>query len=402
MAKVLQLATGDSPGSMVHSEAASPAMSVIVPAHNAAGQLGRTLRALRASKVNTLPWELIVVDDASTDATAPVAARFADVIVQLRGSPHGPAYARNRGVEASRGEILVFVDADVIVHPDALQRIVDTLRTAPDVAAVFGSYDAQPEDPGVASKYRNLLHHHVHHRNAGDAETFWAGLGAMRRQAFFEAGTYDEWHYSRPQIEDIELGRRLRRAGYRILLVPEIQGTHLKRWTLRSMLLTDFKSRGVPWMRLLLREGPTPSAHTLNLRPREKWCTALVGAGVLAAGIGLLWTEPWAMIAAAVAFATALALNVRFILFVTRVAGLKIGLATMGLHLLYYLNNVVAGTAGRVAYELFGAPQPSASRAAAASLGTPTWPPPPRPPSSGIWTGPRAPHTPPPPPRETR
>lgn len=365
----------------------TPTLSVIVPAHNAARYLERALAALRDSSLADVPWEMIVVDDASTDTTSLVAARFADVVVQLRGTPNGPAYARNRGVEASSGDVLVFVDADVLVHPDALQRFVNAFRNGGHVAAVFGSYDSRPEDPGVVSRYRNLLHHYVHHRNAGNAETFWAGLGAMRRQAFLDAGMYDEWHYARPQIEDIELGRRLRRAGHRILLDPEIQGTHLKRWTLGGMLTTDLKSRGVPWMWLLLREGPSPSAHTLNLRPREKWCTALVGVGVVAAAVGALWGLTAVMWAGLAALALALALNIGFVAFVTRAAGLRVGVATLGLHLLYYLNNVVSGTLGRLAYELFGEPQPPPSRAALASLGTATWPPQPRVPSTGIWSG---------------
>jgi hypothetical protein len=53
------------------------------------------------------------------------------------------------------------------------------------------------------SQYRNLIHHHVHHQNAGHVETFWAGAGGVRRDVFSEAGMYDEWHYGRPQIEDI-------------------------------------------------------------------------------------------------------------------------------------------------------------------------------------------------------
>lgn len=389
MTSAADLSSGEHPDALRRAAAPVPALSVIVPAHNAAGQLDRCLGALKASESTGASCELIVVDDGSTDTTALVAARYADVVVQLGGSPNGPAYARNRGVETSRGQILVFVDADVIVHADALPRIVAAFRDHPDVSAVFGSYDARPMDRGVVSQYRNLLHHHVHQRNAGEAETFWAGLGAMRRDAFLEAGMYDEWHYSRPQIEDIELGRRLRNSGRRILLKPEIQGTHLKRWTLGGMLRTDLESRGVPWMRLLLREGPTPTSHTLNLRPREKWCTAFVGAGMLAVAIGVVWAEPFALLAGLAALLIALGLNLQFIVFVGRAAGIRTGIATLGLHLLYYLNNVFSGTIGRLVYELFGAPQPSAARAAVASLGTPTWPPPPRAPTSGIWSGPR-------------
>src|SRR6185436_15848936 len=105
----------------------NPYLSVIVPAHNSVAVLDRCLTALASSGLPRESWELIVVDDGSTDATELVAARYADVAVRLAGNPHGPAYARNRGAEASRGEVLVFVDADVVVHPDTLARIAITL-----------------------------------------------------------------------------------------------------------------------------------------------------------------------------------------------------------------------------------------------------------------------------------
>src|SRR2546426_2153080 len=280
--------------------ARQPFLSVIVPAHQAAGILPMSLQALRASHLPGEGWELIVVDDASTDRTALVAAEFADTVVRLAGNPHGPAYARNRGVEASRGDVIVFVDADVCVHSDTLRQFAALFAARPAISAAFGSYDARPPGPGFVSQYRNLLHHYVHLRGAGEAETFWAGCGAIRRAVFAAVGGFDEWHYARPQIEDIELGRRLRLAGHRIVLDPDIQGTHLKRWTLRAVLTTDLAGRGVPWMWLMLQEGRS-TAYTLNVRSPERWRTVLVWASVLALVGALFWRTPVALAGAAMA-----------------------------------------------------------------------------------------------------
>ncbi|MGH7448634.1 MAG: glycosyltransferase, partial [Longimicrobiales bacterium] len=145
-------------------------MSVGVPAYRGEQVLRQSLPALLASDVPRAQWELIDVDDASPDDTAAVAAEYADVVVRLRGGPRGPAYARNRGTEASRGEIIVFIDADVCVDSPTLGKFVAAFRTEPELAAVFGSYDANPSAPGIVSQFRNLLHHHVHHQNAGEAE----------------------------------------------------------------------------------------------------------------------------------------------------------------------------------------------------------------------------------------
>jgi glycosyltransferase involved in cell wall biosynthesis len=188
-----------------------PLMSVVMPAHNAAGMLPRTLAALRNSDLPRSRWELIVVDDGSGDETSLIAARYADTVVTLPGKASGPAYARNRGFEVSRGDIIVFIDADCIVHPDTLSRFEEFLGSDPDLGAIFGSYDDKPPASGLMSQYRNLVHHYVHHQNAGEVETFWAAAGAIRRDVFAEVGMYDEWHYSKPQIEDIELGARIRK-----------------------------------------------------------------------------------------------------------------------------------------------------------------------------------------------
>jgi hypothetical protein len=323
----------------------APYLSVVMPARNGERVLRESLPALVASDLPRDQWELIVVDDASVDRTVAVADDYADGVVQLNGAARGPAHARNRGVEASRGEIIVFIDADVCVHADTLGRIASAFRADETMAALFGSYDATPRAPGVVSGFRNLLHHHVHQMNAGDAETFWAGCGAVRRHALLAVGMMDAERYPRPQIEDIELGRRLRRHGYRIVLRPDIQGTHLKRWTLRNMVVTDFRDRGVPWMRLLLSEGRGTPA-TLNVKPREKLCTALTGSAVIA-GTAALWfrSGTYALVALAAVLLT-VALNLRFYRLLRRRRGSGCALAAVPLHLLFYVTAGLAAVTG--------------------------------------------------------
>ncbi|MBK7595157.1 MAG: glycosyltransferase family 2 protein [Gemmatimonadetes bacterium] len=250
--------------------------SVIVPAHQAALLLPDTLDALSRSSLPRVRWELLVVDDASTDDTARVAARWADAVITLDGPPRGPGGARNAAAARASGTWLVFIDADVRVHPDTLERIATVVTEDPALVGVFGSYDDAPAEQGLLSEYRNLLHRYVHLRGAGDAETFWAGCGAIRRDAFEAVDGFDTARFPRPQIEDIELGYRLRDRGWRIRLDPSIQGTHLKRWRLWPMVRTDFRDRGLPWMRLLLeRRGRT--APTLNTGRAEQLRVGLAG-----------------------------------------------------------------------------------------------------------------------------
>jgi len=205
--------------------------------------------------------------------------RRPDQLIIQREGPAGPAAARNRAAAQSKADVLVFVDSDVEVHGDALERIERRFGEDPDLAALFGAYDDSPADPGLSSRYRNLLHHHVHGGAAGDAETFWAGLGAIRRERFEEAGGFDADRYPQPSVEDIELGMRLRRRGARIALDPQVRGRHLKRWTPLSIARTDFARRGIPWTRLLLQEGNGSTALNLGWRRRA---SALGSVGLLA------------------------------------------------------------------------------------------------------------------------
>jgi glycosyltransferase involved in cell wall biosynthesis len=369
----------------------APRLSVVVAVHDGAEVLPRALAALAASDLPREEWELVVVDDASGDASALLAAEHADVLVRLPGNPHGPAYARNRGAEAARGDLLVFVDADVTLHPDALGRFARLFADDPELSAAFGSYDSVPAARGTVSQFRNLLHHYVHQQGAGPAETFWSGCGAIRRDALLDVGMFDEWHYRRPQVEDIEMGRRLRSRGHRIELRPEIQGTHLKRWTLRGMLATDFAARGVPWMRLLLQEGAVNELRTLNLRPQERLSAALALLTVATlAAAGELFSHA-GLFASAATFTGLVVLNRHFYGFLLRARGPAFLLAAVPLHLLHYLTAGVAAAAGYLTHNLVGAPAAPPEVEAQHALGIRSWPPCPRRPTDGTWmAAPRA------------
>ena len=318
-----------------------PTLSVVLPVHDGEHFLTASLTALRASDIPRARWELIVVDDSSQDRSAELADRYADRVIRLTGGPRGPAFARNRGAEVARGEALVFVDADVCVHPDALRRIIQTFERESDVSAVFGSYDFTPTAGGLISQYRNLLHRFVHQRDAGEAVTFWAGCGAVRAAVFAGCGGFDESEYLKCSVEDIELGYRLTALGHRIVLRPEIQGKHIKPWTLRSMIVTDVQQRGVPWMHLLLTSKTRPVV-TLNLRPSEQFCTLLVVLGCLAVAA---WVWSGAMVwlgVAAAAAALTLALNAPLLAWFARHRGWWFAIRTMPLRVLYYALNAVS------------------------------------------------------------
>lgn len=291
-------------------------LSIVIPASDGRAVPPRVLEAVRAA-----------------------AGERDEVILVDRGA--GPAAARNEGARRASAPVVVFVDSDVEVHPDALERIRVSMRDDPALTAVFGSYDDSPACTDPVSLFRNLLHHHVHQQGAGPTTTFWAGLGAVRRDAFLAAGGFDAGSYPRPMMEDVELGMRLTRRGGRIELDPRLRGKHLKRWTLREMLRTDLTRRGIPWVRLLLRERQGSSA--LNLAPLHR-VSALLAAGIVAC----LPRGPRRLVALQLALFAAL--NRRFYLLLLRRGGGRAATAGLALHLVHHLTAVVSLAVGVAAH----------------------------------------------------
>lgn len=239
-------------------------VSVVMPVHNSSATLARVLPSLAAVPAE---WEIILVDDGSTDDSAKRAQELLPRARLLRlAEGRGAAGARNAGVEISTGEMLIFVDSDVAVEASTLLALAGRVggQSAPD--AVFGAYSPLgfPGEPPV-SRFRNALHSFMHHRHAGPAFTFWTGLGAVSRRAFLQAGGFRP---SMACIEDVEFGWRLHLLGYRIELDPSIQGTHWKCWTLSSMVVTDIWKRAAVWTEAGFR-GEVP-LNRLNTKWTEK------------------------------------------------------------------------------------------------------------------------------------
>ena len=292
--------------------------SVVVPATNRPASLELCLAGIRAA-IGPQD-EIVLVDD---------------------GTSRSPARLRNEGAKRARSDVLLFVDADVVLHADAVDRLRTAFQDDPELVAAFGSYDDEPPD-GWASRFRNLLHHQMHQEGAGVAQTFWAGLGAIRRPEFFQVRGFNGRRYGRPMLEDIELGLRLSDAGLKIRLLPGVQGRHLKRWSMREMLWADFRNRGIPWTRLLLERRTVPA--TLNLGWQHRF-TAL--SLVLAPALAAAMLQPLFLVAGLALVAT---LNRRFYALLRRKGGLRLAAVGMALHAMHHLVAVTAVPFGVVAH----------------------------------------------------
>lgn len=364
----------------------APRLSVIVPARDAAPTLERCLDALRASTLPREDWELIVVDDASEDGTSSIAATRADAVVRLPGAPHGPAYARNRGVEASRGEIVVFVDATVAVVPGALERLQATFDADPELSAATGCWDAHARRRGLTDRYRDAWR--TFEQTRWPAPTFWAGLGALRASVFAEVGPFDEWLYPTSSVEDAELGHRLRLAGRRVVRVAEARATCLEPARLRSVLVDDVRKRVMPGTRLALHVGQD-AAEPRHRRAFLSGACALVALVALAAWpfraeLGAGWLAGAALLGLIGADGDMLG-------FASRMNGALVTALTIPLHIGAAAARAIGAFLGWSAHHLVGPPRvPIEIYARKSGDEAPMWPPRPVQPTLSVWT--RPPH----------
>ncbi len=317
--------------------------TVIVPFHRNVAMLRRVLEPFRDRAATT---ELLIAADGAIEDWQPVAHEFE---AERIGWPTaaGPATARNRAASVARGRYLLFVDGDVVAEPGVVERVERFFAAHADASAVFGAYDDRPEAPPFISQYRNLQHRWVHCNNPGEARTFWAGLGAVKSEAFRAVGGYDE-RFGRPSVEDIDLGYRLHGAGARIRIDPELNGKHLKRWTWWSSIVSDVRDRGVPWTQLILRYGGLTPDLNLQWGLRISVVCAYLLVLLLAGAVA----EPRLLWAAPVPLALLLVLNRSYYGYFRRTRGLWFAFRVVVAHFVHHLSNGVSFVVGNLLYHL--------------------------------------------------
>ncbi len=313
-------------------------ISVITPVHNGGENFRRSLSSLLKAKPP--PDEMIVVADGDTDGSSLLAEECGATVLRLPGR-NGPAQARNSGARKARGNILFFVDADIAIPSDAMEQIASIFGQDPELSALFGSYDDEPGATDFLSQYKNLFHHYVHQSAREEASTFWGACGAIRRGTFISLGGFNE-HYRRPSIEDIELGYRLKQAGFRIRLCKTLQVKHLKQWNVMSLLKSDFFDRALPWTELIFRDHIFMS--DLNLRLSSRFSVLLTYL-LLGALIGGAW-RPELFAVAAVLFLSLLIMNRPLYRFFHSKRGFWFTIKSIPWHWFYYFYSGLAFAIG--------------------------------------------------------
>ena len=314
--------------------------TLVITAHRGGPMLEACLKS--AAQLAPGPADIVVAIDGAAADVKMSAENHGFRVISLPEAP-GVSAARNAGASAASGSIIVFADSDVLLPADFIAHAARAFAEHSEAAAVIGSYDDSPAAPGIVSRYRNLLHHYTHQHGSAEAETFWAGCGAIRRKVFSEVGGFDET-FHKPSVEDIELGYRLRKAGHRIRLVPSWQVKHLKKWRLRDLVFTDIGRRAIPWTRLLRREGRLD--NDLNIDRSSRLSAALICLAACALASGFFWRPAFPV--GGVLLSSATTINWRYYRFLVRLGGLPFALASIPLHWLYFLGATAGFVAGHV------------------------------------------------------
>ncbi|RUR81859.1 glycosyltransferase [Chlorogloeopsis fritschii PCC 9212] len=317
-------------------------ISVIIPVHNG----GASFRYCLSSLANAMPApaEIIVVADGDTDGSWLVAKEFGAKVLRIPTSG-GPAKARNLGARAAIGDILFFIDADVTITPDAIGKVEKAFSDEPELAALIGSYDDAPGASNFLSQYKNLFHHYTHQTAKEEAFTFWGACGAIRREIFLGLGGFDE-SYRRPSIEDIELGYRLKNAGYKIRLCKDLQVKHLKYWGIVSLLKAEIFYRALPWTELIWRDRQLSNDLNLGLNSR---LSVILTYGLVISLLAAWWSPGFLAVAFVLGFLL-FVLNLQVYRFFHHKRGFWFALRVIPWHWLYYLYGGLAFVIGTARY----------------------------------------------------
>jgi glycosyltransferase involved in cell wall biosynthesis len=290
-----------------------PRFSVVIPVWNGVGTLREALAAIFLAGSPDL--EVIVVDDGSTDSSPLIADEFPVRLIRhdLR---QGAAAARNDGAGAARGEIILFIDADVIIPPDTFRKIEKDLSD-PAVSGVIGLLQPVTRFEGFCSRYKNFYMHYTYLKLPERVYVFYTSIAAIRKDIFNSCGGFDTAYHG-ASIEDMDFGLRITEQGFQLVLDKSLQVEHLKKYGPATLLKTGFR-RASGLVRIMLRDR-------LRRKKQRTYHTASPSftAGIILAGwvlllflVAIFTGSPYFYLAALICYIVILILN----------AGLLVGLA---------------------------------------------------------------------------
>lgn len=295
-----------------------PEISVVIPVYNEQENLGKCLEAIYQSTCP--PCEVIVVDDCSTDNSLAVAGQFPCRVIKLQ-QKHGAARAKNQGARQTKGNIIFFTDADIMLESDTLSLVAEDFED-PQISGVVGLLSKDTRYGNFCSDYKNLWMHYTYARLPVYTGAFYTSAAAIRSNVFKEGNGFNENYQGASVTEDAEFGQRLLTAGHKIYSDKRLTVRHLKRYRLIELLKTDFwRSYGLTMTRLRNKLGRT-GQKSFTTVPRFFILSVLVSfLTMLLLPLSIIARQYSFLIAALIGCVIILLLNFPFLNFLRKARG---------------------------------------------------------------------------------
>jgi glycosyltransferase involved in cell wall biosynthesis len=209
----------------------TPFISVIIPNHNGEKTIGRCLEAVFASQYPD--FEVIVVDDCSTDGSVPIIEKYPCRLIRL--PEHGGASkARNTGAAESTGEVLFFIDADCLLQNDTIGKAAAAYWKAGPDTVLGGTYTLLPYDRDFFSTFQSVYIHYSETKNPLNPDYIATHALIIAKDLFCQSGGFAEDFM--PILEDVDFSHRLKKREVKLRMAPEIQVQHIFNFSLLKSL----------------------------------------------------------------------------------------------------------------------------------------------------------------------
>jgi glycosyltransferase involved in cell wall biosynthesis len=261
--------------------------SVIVPAYQAAAVLPRCLAAVQQQTIDRAAYEIIVVDDGSTDGTADAAAqalRDFPAARIIRAAHGGPARARNLGAQAAQGEVLLFTDADCEPQPDWIAQFARVFAD-PAISGARGVYLTRQRSLIARFVQQEYEERYDYARRQATIDFIDTYSAAYRRAVFLENGGFDV-SFPTASVEDQEFSFRLAEQGHRLLFLPEARVYHQHNSTLPRYFRRKYYIGY--WKMHLLKRHPGKAVRDSHTPQIIKAQIVLLAAALIS-WLGLMW-----------------------------------------------------------------------------------------------------------------
>jgi glycosyltransferase involved in cell wall biosynthesis len=215
----------------------SPFFSIIIPMYSSEKTINHCLDSVKSSM--NFKYEIIIVDDHSKNKTN-ILIKKKNIKYYLLKKNMGAAYARNFGASKAKGKYLVFLDSDVMLHKVTLDNFYKLFKKNNQIKILQASYDNSKYENLSTQYIQSYFHYYLLLKNKKYAGSLVSACVSIEKKLFFKSGGFD-LNYKSANVEDEELGYRLKKMKQKIFISNKLQVKHLVSYSLPQLIKRNFK-----------------------------------------------------------------------------------------------------------------------------------------------------------------